>query len=154
MHIQTLIRFVRPVITSPRMRKDECMIVYPTETPKATDISAVIDFALSYNPLLAARDISTITWWVASGCDIEKDILPAMKKICEWKKGVSSFNYFTKPICAARDLRKAKEKIESEKLPVDSQRLIEIYQWKRKMGMPLTTEQQEALAKHEASVNA
>ena len=117
--------------------------------PEIISIAPVLDFALQYNPDLAYKDISTVTFWIASGCDIEKDILPAMKKICEWKKGVSSFNYFTKPVTAARDVRIAKAKLEAEKPAIDCEAYIKIYQWKRDRNMPLKDAELKALQEYE-----
>lgn len=120
------------------------------ETPEVISIKPVLDYALEYNPMLATRDITTVTYWVAAGCDIEKDILPQMKKVCAWKKGVSSFNYFTKPIMAARDLRQVEEKRNAEKQAIPVERLVQAYQWKRERGLPLTDEQNKILNQYEA----
>lgn len=121
------------------------MIVHGHEKPVMTNIGAVLDFALAYNPMLAVRDLTTINYWIADGCDIEKDILPTMQKICERKKGISSFNYFTKAITTARDLRVSQAKVESNNTPVDGNRLLAIIQWKLDRGLPITVEQQNLL---------
>lgn len=123
-------------------------MIYKSEPPKIHDISKVLDIALEYNPILAAKDISTVHYWMNAGAT-EEDILAAMKKSMAWKKGISSFNYWTNPVMALRDARIAKEKMEAEKPAVDSEQYIKIYQWKRDRGMPLTSEQQSALDAHE-----
>ena len=123
-------------------------MIHKPEQPKIYDISKVLDLALEYNPMLAAKDISTIHYWMSAGAT-EEDILAAMKKSMSWKKGISSFNYWTNPVMALRDARLAKEKMESEKPPIDCDQYIKIYQWKRDRGMPLTSEQQAALDDYE-----
>jgi hypothetical protein len=125
------------------------MIPHKETTPEIISIAPVLDFALKYNPDLAYKDIGTITFWIASGCDIEQDILPAMKKICEWKKGVTSFNYFSKPIMAARDLRGVKDKAAAEQAAIPIERIIQSYQFKRRMELPLTEHELKVLNDYE-----
>jgi hypothetical protein len=121
---------------------------HKSEPPKIHDISKVLDFAIEYNPILAAKDISTIYYWMNEGAT-EADILAAMKKVTQWKKGVSSFNYFTNPVMAMRDVRMAEEKANAAKPAVDSDYCIKIYKWKKERGMALTSEQEAALAAYE-----
>lgn len=124
-------------------------MIHKSPEPKIHDISKVLDIALEYNPMLAAKDISTIHYWMNAGAT-DEDILPAMQKIMKWKKGITSFNYFTIPVMANRDARLAKEKLEAEKPAIDSEQYIKIYLWKRERGMPLTSEQQAALDSYES----
>lgn len=115
-----------------------------SEKPKIHNISKILDVAIEYNPVLAAKDISTIHYWMNAGAT-EEDILSAMKKSMQWKKGISSFNYWTNPVMANRDARQIKEKMDAEKPAVDSDYMIEKYRWKVKMGMAITDEQRRIL---------
>jgi hypothetical protein len=117
----------------------------PDKAEKPADISKVIDLALAYNPMMATADLSTARMWVNEGCSIELDILPTMKKIMEWKKGVSAFRYFTNPILEARDKRLIGEKQAKEAIKAPESHYISIYKWKRSKGLPLTTEEERKL---------
>jgi len=103
-------------------------------------IAPVIDFALTYNPMLATRDLSTIFAWINYGCDIEKDILPTMKEIIKRrppaKPKISSFSYFSNAIYESFTKRtvvaeKTKEKTQEE---MDALRAKNL-QWKKDRGI-------------------
>lgn len=123
-------------------------MIHKHDEPKINDISKIIDLAIEYNPILAAKDLSTIHYWMNAGAN-EEDILAAMKKSMAWKKGISSFNYWTTPVMALRDARLTKEKLESEKPKPDCEQYIKVYKWKRDRGLPLTSEQLNILNQYE-----
>ena len=76
-----------------------------------TDISAALDLALFYNEALARKDIGTITMWTNEGADVERDIVPAMKKCIDQHgkrnpgQKIASFSYFTNEVRRTRDAR-------------------------------------------------
>lgn len=116
-----------------------------TETHASPDISPIIDLGILYNPSLATADISTIYMWVNEGCDIEKDILPTLKALMAKKKGITRFHYWTNPIREAKDKRLIASQQIAQAKSHPTEYYIEIYRWKRRMGLPLMTDQERAL---------
>jgi hypothetical protein len=76
-----------------------------------TDLSAVLDLALLYNQALAYKDMGTINMWINEGADVDRDIVPAMKKCIDQHgkrspgQKIGSFSYFTNEVRRNRDAR-------------------------------------------------
>lgn len=76
---------------------------------KPQDISPIIDIALLYNRSFATKDIHTIHLWITQGADIEKDILPTMKRLMGTSPYIRTFSYFSNAIMEAKTKREASE---------------------------------------------
>lgn len=94
------------------------------------------------------RDISTVYMWVNDGCDIQKDIVPAMTEAMKRKKGINAFSYFTNMVCAARDKRLLAPKIKQPVRMTDEQ-IAQTYAWRRDKGLYLSPHEERFLKQWE-----
>lgn len=76
------------------------------------DITKAVDLLLQYNSrhFEMNGNFHLIHMWVAEGCDMDRDILPAMKQIMDKKKDIKHVAYFTQAVIRARDTRLEVEK--------------------------------------------
>lgn len=123
-------------------------------SPPPPDLSGVIGLALAHNDMLATKDISTIYVWLGEGCDLDLDILPAMKEVIErrpkGKSKISTFSYFSNPVRAARDKRLALAKVaETRAKPVEPKLLANAYAWKCDRGLYLDDDKLAWLEQYE-----
>lgn len=88
-----------------------------------TDISPAIQKLLAYNQAFAMRgDFMKIHEWINAGCDMEKDILPALEQMMSRKKDINSVAYFSPAVFNRRDNRIALENAKrSNSIPVNSE---------------------------------
>lgn len=93
------------------------LVPRPDSRHPLPSIESVLNLALSYNPSLAAKDISEVYFWIESGASVEQDIVPVMKQITEKKKDISLFRYFRRPILEAMHKRLITPKVESATKP-------------------------------------
>lgn len=124
----------------------------PPEKP--IDISDIFDLALDYNPMLATADLGTVRMWCKEGCDVNLDILPAMKDVIKRRQNkakISTFSYFTNPVLAARDKRLLAPIAAKITESPSKEALAKSYAWKRKMGIWLSAHQEAILKEWEIS---
>lgn len=70
------------------------------------DISRAVRILIDYNQMLAFRgDFSLIHSWVNQGCDLDKDIIPAIQEVTKKKEGITSISYFAPVVFKKRDNR-------------------------------------------------
>lgn len=128
------------------------MILMRTSLPgssdlQAHDISKVIDVCLKYSDAMATADWGVVHSWISQGCDIDKDILPELRRIMQWKRGVTSLRYFTNAVMGARDKRIIAEDEEKKRNNKPESYYCGIFQWKKDRGLPLTEHELERLEK-------
>lgn len=116
------------------------------------DISAASSLLLLYNETFAYKDFSPIRMWLNEGCDMEKDIIPAMKDVMARKKDILSVSYFAPAIYRYKQQRLDTEAAKA-RLPQKEEKseayYMSIYAWKRSKGIQLTDEQIKQLESYE-----
>lgn len=85
-----------------------------------TNISPAVDLLLKYNPRFAYTDFSTIRMWLNDGCDMERDIIPALKGCMAKKADIKGIGYFTPAVHKARDIRLDTEQVLNTRKSVES----------------------------------
>src|ERR1044071_5748017 len=63
-----------------------------------TDLTPATTVLLSYNDRFAYADFSAIRMWLAEGCDMDRDIVPAMKACIAKKQDIKTVGYFTQAV--------------------------------------------------------
>lgn len=117
------------------------MIAYKETQPEISDISAIINLALTYPCKMPWMDLSTPRMWIAQGCDMMLDVLPVMEEIMKKKSTITTYSYFTNAVLAARDKRivlkkkpAEQEKTQEEKDAARAQNI----QWHKDRGIVST----------------
>jgi hypothetical protein len=114
------------------------------------DLKPVFDLAYAYAPkhfgIQHFKDVHTVRLWVARGCDIKEDIVPAMDAVMKRNGHITSFSYFTGAIEQWRDRRLAREIAQQEpqeeqKKASDGAKAKNIAFLTRKLGKRLPTEE-------------
>lgn len=120
----------------------------------------IMDLAITYNPNMAASSTDYIRFWLQAGCDIDKDILPAMKMAMELarRRGqtIRSFKYFDGWVLKAHD-RRLQEEALAKKPPTPAETIaarIGHYTWKRDKGRYLSPHEEHELAAWENAQKA
>ena len=126
------------------------MMVHHETVERPIDLSKIIALSLEYSHNnMPFMDLQTPRMWVNEGCDIELDIIPAMKKVMERKKGITCYKYFNNPVYTARDLRRVKDKAAAELAAIPIEKIIQSYQFKRRMELPLSEHELKVLSDYE-----
>ena len=114
------------------------------------DIGPAIRKLLAYNELVFATrgDFTLIHHWIASGCDMEKDIIPAIEQLTQRIKNITSVAYFGPAVFRNRDNRQALEKA-CQALPQEID--IQTLRRYRAKGINLSKAQKAYLEQYESS---
>lgn len=81
-----------------------------------SDISKVITKLTDYNPSYFIRgDWQLVHMWIAQGCDMDKDILPAIDEMMQRNPKITSVAYFAPLVLRKRDNRLDTDKAATSK---------------------------------------
>lgn len=121
------------------------------------DISEAIHLLMTYNEqVFSVRgDFQRIHMWLTEGCDMLKDILPAMREMMARNKRITSVAYFSPLVLRNRDNRMDREKastfnpiIQTDK--IDPFTKARLYAWKRAKKMYLNGPEEAYLRSYES----
>lgn len=76
------------------------------------DKTKVIDLCLLYNEAaFCTQNYTAIDGWVNDGCELETDILPAMREAMGKWKDIATVSWFRKSVYRKRDERREREAV-------------------------------------------
>lgn len=105
-----------------------------------SDISAAITKLIDYNEIFASRgDFTLIHMWLNEGCDLNKDILPAINEMTKRNKNITTVNYFAPLVFKKRDNRQLMESAKKD-IPFESFDVDKLISYQQK-GIPLSKAQ-------------
>jgi len=119
-----------------------------------SDISAAIDMLFTYNmDVFAARgDFTLIHNWINDGCDLIKDILPAIEEMTRRNPRITSVAYFGPAVYNKRDNRLAVEQaMKGKGTSLDPQSIETLLRYRAK-GIYLTPAQKQKIAEYEKNI--
>lgn len=103
---------------------------------------SLVEILTRYRPSFAHADWSRVRMWQEQGCDMERDIIPAVKATIARKHDIGSLAYFDAPVRKARDMRMVSEqKAEPPTPQTEEAKAKKLAYIIRKLGRRMPTEE-------------